>query len=122
MLTRFTEAYMRHLGGDELTPVKLYQIIFSAANLTLAGETCFLATKTCLIYAFVMQQPFPISYWNLNTCIFVASTLTIFHHTVVSVIVKMPVLPQWDVVVHAMGPIAIASIWAASTTDSINQG
>ena len=68
-----------------------------------------------------MQQPFVIPYWNLDTCIFVASTISIFHHTLVSVMV-WAVLPQENVVVHATGPIAIASIRAASTTNSIHQG
>ena len=76
-------------------------ILFSAANLALAGfplttlsvKTCLLATKTCLTYAFVTQQPFGIPYWNLDTCIFVARTINIFHYTVVSVTV-LAVLPQ----------------------------
>ena len=44
----------------------------------LSVKTCLLATKTCLTYAFVTQQPFGISYWNLDTYIFVASTINIF--------------------------------------------
>ena len=51
--------------------------LFSAANLALAGfsltnalgETCLLATKTCLTYAFVTQQLFGIPSWNLETYI-----------------------------------------------------
>ena len=68
-----------------------------------------------------MQQTFGNPYWNLDTCIFVASTICIFHHTVVSVIV-LAVLPQKDVVMHAMGPIVIASIQAVSATNSIHWG
>ena len=59
---------------------------FSAANLALmwfsltnaVGENMPFAIKTCLTYAFVTQQPFGIPYWNLDTCIFVASTTGIF--------------------------------------------
>ena len=40
-----------------------------------------------------MQQPFGITYWNLGMCIFVVLTVSIIHHTVVSVIV-LAVLPQ----------------------------
>ena len=47
----------------------------------------FSLLKHVLTYAFVTQQPFRIPYRNLDTCIFVASTKGIFHHTVVSVIV-----------------------------------
>ena len=46
-----------------------------------------LATKTCLTYAFLTQQPFGIPNWNLDTCIFVAWTISIFHHIVVIIIV-----------------------------------
>ena len=58
--------------------------LFLAANLVLAGfpltnanalgvaKACLLATKSCLTYAFVTQQPFGIPNWNLDTCIFVA--------------------------------------------------
>ena len=45
----------------------------------------------------------------------------IFHHTVASVIV-LAVLPQYDVVMHATGPVAIASIQFASTANSIQRG
>ena len=34
-----------------------------------------------LTYAFVTQQPFDMPYWNLDTCIFVARAINIFHHT-----------------------------------------
>ena len=43
-----------------------------------------------------------------------------FHHTVVSVTV-LAVLSQY-VVMHATGPMAIASIQAASTANSIHRG
>ena len=56
-----------------------------------------------------MQRPFAIPNWNLDTCIFVAWTKNYFHHTVVSAIV-LAALPQYDVAMHAMGPIAIAPI------------
>ena len=81
----------------------------------------FSLLKNCLTYAFVTQQPFGIPYWNLDTWIFVPSTTSVFHHTIVSVIV-LAVLPQWDLAVHATGPIAIASIQAVSTTNSIHRG
>ena len=68
-----------------------------------------------------MQQPFGIPNWNLNTCIFVASTTSIFHHTVVSVIV-LTVQPQQVRVVQATGPIAIPSFRAASKPNSIHRG
>ena len=47
--------------------------------------------------------------------------MNIFHHTVVSVIV-LAVLPQYDMVMHATGPIEIASIQVASTANSIHRG
>ena len=40
-------------------------------------KASLLATKTYLTYAFVTQQPFGISNWNLDTCIFVAWTMSI---------------------------------------------
>ena len=87
----------------------------------LSVKACLLATKTCLTSAFVTQQPFGIPNWNLDTCIFVAWTISVFHHNVVSGIV-LAVLPQYDVVMHARGPIAIASIQVASTSNSIHRG
>ena len=57
---------------------------------TLSVKICILAAKTCLIYAFVTQQPFSIPCWNLGTCIFVASTISIFNHIVVSVLAVLP--------------------------------
>ena len=61
---------------------------FSAANMALTGFplTNTLGTKTCLTYAFATQQPFGIPNWNLDTCIFVTSTISIFQHIIVSVI------------------------------------
>ena len=47
-------------------------------QLTLSVKTYLLATKTCLTYAFVTQQLFGILSWNLDTCIFVAWTISIF--------------------------------------------
>ena len=75
--------------------------LFSAANLALTGfpestlsvQICILALKICLIYAFVTQQPFPIPSRNLGTYIFVASTISIFNHADVRVLV-LAVLPQ----------------------------
>ena len=102
-----------------------HQILFSDANLVLVGfpeptllvKTCLLTTETCLIYSLVTQQPFSIPYWNLDMCIFVTSAISIFHHTVASVIV-------WAVLSHAChgSHVAIASIWTASTTSSIHRG
>ena len=40
----------------------------------------FLLLKTCLIYTIVTQQPFGIPSRNLGTCIFVASSTSIFNH------------------------------------------
>ena len=68
-----------------------------------------------------MQKPSNIPFWNVDICIFVAGAISIFHHTVVSVAV-LAVLPQYDVVMHATGPIAIASIQAANNTNSIHRG
>ena len=80
-----------HCTGDKpiTEPIKpLHWCLFSAANLALAGfpptlsvKACFLATKTCLTYALVMQQPFSIPNWNLDTCIFVAWVISVFHHS-----------------------------------------
>ena len=52
---------------------------------TLSVKICILAAKTCLICAFVTQQPFSIPCRNLGTCI--------FNHIVVSASV-LAVLPQ----------------------------
>ena len=52
-----------------------------------------LATKTYLTYTFVTQQPFGIPYWNLDTWIFVARAISIFHHTFLSVTVLAVFLP-----------------------------
>ena len=41
-------------------------------------KACLVATKTCLIYAFVTQQPFHIPNCNLDTYIFVAWTIKYF--------------------------------------------
>ena len=108
--------------------LKWYPTVFSAVNLVLAGfpltntlgENLLLVTKTCLTFTFVTQQPFGIPYWNLDTCISVASAISIFHHTVMSV-TFLAVLPQY-VVMYAMSPMAIASIQAASTANSIHRG
>ena len=51
---------------------------------TLSVKIYILAGKTCLIYAFVTQQPLGIPSRNLGICIFVASTISIFNHIVVS--------------------------------------
>ena len=69
--------------------------LFSAPNLALAGfpeptlsvKICILAAKTCLIYAFVTQQPLNIPFRHLCTCIFVASTLNVLNHIVLSAFV-----------------------------------
>ena len=53
---------------------------------TLSVKACLPVTKACLTFAFVTEQPFGIPNWNLGICIFVAWTISIFHHTVVSVI------------------------------------
>ena len=44
---------------------------------TLSVKICILASKICLTYAFVMQQPLGIPNPNLGTSIFVASTISI---------------------------------------------
>ena len=86
-------------------------------------KTCLIATKTCLTYAFVKHKPFCNASQNLGTNIFVASTISNFYYIVLGVL-ALAVLTQYDVVVHAMGPIAIACILihAASTKNSIHQG
>ena len=69
--------------------------LFSAVNMLLAGfplsnlsvKTCINTTKTCLTYAFVTWLPFDVPSWNLDTCIFVTSTMNNFNHIIVSVIV-----------------------------------
>ena len=63
---------------------------------------------------------FRIPDWNWDTCIF-GIDYKYFYHTVVILIV-LAVLPQYNVVVHATGPIAIPSIQAASTTNTIHRG
>ena len=75
--------------GRELGPSGVSPSQRSRWNL----KACLLATRTCLTYAFVTQQPYGIPSWNLDTCIVVAWTISIFRHTVVSVIV-LAVLPQ----------------------------
>ena len=98
---------LSHGLGESMPSRRLFPCLY--APFVRLYSASLLATKTCLTYAFVTQQPFGIPNWNLDTCIFVAWTIRIFHHAVVSVIV-LAVLPQWYVVMHATGPTAIASI------------
>ena len=64
-----------------------------STNVAGCTTVCILAAKICLIYAFVMQQPFGIPSRNLGTCVFVDSAISNLNHIVVSVLV-LALLPQ----------------------------
>ena len=69
---------------EQLLTYCLFLALAGFPQPTLSVKICILAAKTCLFYAFVMQQPFGIPSRNLSICIFVASTVSVFNHIVVS--------------------------------------